>query len=523
MSNARRVSGQSWSRREFLTVGGALAAWPLLAPPTSAAVRRRIPFADYPFKLGVASGEPLADGFVLWTRLAPQPLSGGGMPAENVEVSWQVAKDEKMTQVVARGTAVATPELAHSVHIEVAGLEPDRWYWYQFAASGETSPVGRTRTVPRPGDMPQRLRFAFASCQHYEQGYYTAYQHMVQEDLDLIIHLGDYIYEYGPKAKQVRYHIGPECETLDEYRLRYAQYRSDEHLQTAHTLFPWLVTWDDHEFDNNCAGEVSEEPDVGKAKFMARRALAYQAYYENMPLRRAQLPNGPHARMYRRSDFGRLAGFAVLDTRQYRTDQPNGDGNKPPGTAVYDPKATLLGVEQEQWLYATLRSSPSRWNVLAQQVMMARVDRTPGEVVAYSMDQWPGYELNRQRVLKFFAESKVTNPIVLTGDIHNNWVNDLQVDASNPQSPVVGTEFVGTSITSGGDGAEAAKSTPMVLAENPFVKFFNAERGYVSCEVTPTEWRSNDRTVPYVSRPNAPLVTRKSFVVADGRPGAESG
>jgi len=523
MSTPRSQSGRSWSRREFLTASGTLAVWPLLAAPASAEVRRRVPWTDYPFKLGVASGEPTPDGVVLWTRLAPQPLAGGGMPAKNVEVSWQVASDETMTKVVARGTAIATPELAHSLHIEVAGLEPGRWYWYQFSASGETSAVGHTRTAPRPEEMPDRLRLAFASCQHYEQGYFTSYQHMAQEDLDLIIHLGDYIYEYGPKEKQVRHHIGPECDTLDEYRLRYAQYRSDEHLQAAHALCPWLVTWDDHEFDNNCAGEVSEEPNIDPAKFLARRARAYQAYYENMPLRRAQLPRGPHARMYRRSDFGRLAGFAVLDTRQYRTDQPNGDGNKPPGTAVYDPQATLLGAEQEQWLYSTLRSSPSRWNVLAQQVMMGRVDRVPGELVAYSMDQWPGYEQNRQRLLKFFAESKIANPIVLTGDIHANWVNDLQVDSSDARSPVVGTEFVGTSISSGGDGTETVKSTAGVLSENPFVKFFNAERGYVSCEVTPREWRSHYRTVPYVTRPGAPLVTRKSFVVADGRPGAESG
>jgi alkaline phosphatase D len=344
---------------------------------------------------------------------------------------------------------------------------------------------------------------------------------MAEEDLDLVIHLGDYIYEYEVKPKAVRQHVGPECVTLEQYRNRLAQYRTDEHLQRTHARFPWIVTWDDHEFDNNYAGQVSEEPGVEPQPFLERRARAYQAYYEHMPLRKAQFPHGPHCQLYRQASFGRLANFAVLDTRQYRTDQPCGDHNKPPCDEVYSDKATLLGDRQEQWLYDTLRKSPAAWNVLAQQVMMARVDRTPGEVVAYSMDQWPGYEANRQRVLKFFAESKVRNPVVITGDIHANWVNDLQVDASRPRSPIVGTEFVGTSISSGGDGAEKLKNHDDVLAENPFVKFYNYERGYVACELTPQNWTTHYRTVPYVTRPGAPVVTRSSWVVEDGRPGAQ--
>ncbi|HEX3656433.1 MAG TPA: alkaline phosphatase D family protein [Pirellulales bacterium] len=515
------VAARSWTRRGFLAAGGALAAWPLLGRPADAVVRRALRLKDHPFKLGVASGEPTPDGFVLWTRLAPDPLAGGGMPAESVEVGWEVARDEKMSQVVASGTAVATPETAHAIHVEVPGLEPDRWYFYRFTAAGETSPLGRTRTAPPADSLPKRLRFAFASCQHYEYGYFTAYEHMAREDLDLIIHLGDYIYEYGTRPKAVRKHVGPECVSLDEYRTRYAQYRTDAHLQAAHALVPWMVTWDDHEFDNNCAGVVSEEPGIDPAQYLARRARAYQAYYEHMPLRKAQLPQGPNARMYRQQNFGRLASFAMLDTRQYRTDQPCGDGNKPPCDAVYDPHATLLGDEQEKWLYRTLKASPARWNVLAQQVMMARVDRKPGEIVAYSMDQWPGYEANRQRVLKFLAEGRVANPIVLTGDIHSNWVNDLQVNAADRRSPVVGTEFVGTSITSGGDGKPTGGDTAGVLAENPFVKFYNRERGYVACEVTPDRWQSHYRTVEYVSRPGAPRIDRQSFVVLDGRPGAQ--
>jgi len=524
MSASQRqfIPARAWNRRDFLTTGGSLLAWPLLSSTSSAAYRRRVPTKDYPFKLGVASGDPAPDGFVLWTRLAPEPLSGGGMPQANVEVKWQVASDEQMTKVVAKGTATASPELAHSVHIEVAGLQPARWYWYQFSASGETSPIGRTRTAPALDQLPQRMRFAFASCQHYENGYFTAYEHMAKEDLDLIVHLGDYIYEGKGSTKLVRQHVGPECDSLEEYRTRHAQYRTDELLQAAHAHCPWLVTWDDHEFDNNCAGSISEEAKVDPVKFLKRRARAYQAYYEHMPLRRSQFPKGPDMQLYRRIDFGRLAEFAVLDTRQYRTDQPCGDGNKPPCKEVFNPKATLLGDKQEQWLYAGLKASPARWNVLAQQVMMARVDRAPGEVIAYSMDQWPGYEVNRQRVLKFFADSKVANPIVLTGDIHSNWANDLKVNCDDPKSPVVAAEFVGTSISSGGDGSQTRKDTPGVLAENPFVKFYNSERGYVSCEVTPTKWQTHYRTVEYVTRPGAPLATRASFVVEDGRPGLQN-
>ncbi|HEX3870832.1 MAG TPA: alkaline phosphatase D family protein [Pirellulales bacterium] len=516
------VPAHSWNRREFLTATGAAVAWPLLAPPTSALAKRKVKLKDDPFTLGVASGDPWPDGFVLWTRLAPDPTEGGGMPDENVEVDWQVADDEAMKHVVARGTAIASPDLAHSVHVEVAGLKPDRWYWYQFSAGGATSPKGRARSAPHPSEVPQRLRFAFASCQNWEQGLFTAYEYMAKEDLDLVFHLGDYIYDYAGKPKQVRMHVGGECEILEGYRNRHAQYKTDELLQRAHAACPWIVAWDDHEFDNNCANDISEEKGVDSATFLKRRAQAYQAYYEHMPLRRAQFPHGPDARMYRRMGFGRLAEFAVLDTRQYRTDQPCGDGTKPPCDDVYDPKATAMGNAQEQWMVATLRASPARWNVLAQQIMMARVDRKPGDEIGYSMDQWPGYEANRQRVLKFFRDSGVSNPVAIAGDIHSNWVNDLQVDSSNERSPVVATEFVGTSISSGGNGSDTGKDTPGVLAENPFVRFYNQQRGYVSCDVTPSQWTSHYRVVEYVTRPGAPLVTRKSFVVEDGRPGAQS-
>jgi alkaline phosphatase D len=506
------------NRRSFLFATGSLAAAALWSSQTWGAVQRKPKFSDYPFQLGVASGDPDPTGMVLWTRLAPKPVEGGGMPAEPIEVSWQVAEDEQMTKVVKKGITVARPEWAHSVHVEVGGLRPERWYWYQFKAGGEVSPKARTRTLPPANSTPEKLRFAFASCQHFETGYFTAYEHMLREDIDLVLHLGDYIYEGPGRDRQVRKHAGPKLLSLEHYRNRHAQYKTDGALQAMHAAAPWIVTWDDHELENNCAGAISERAGVSPQEFLKQRAAAYQAYYEHMPLRRTSIPKGPDMQLYRRIPYGRLAEFQVLDTRQYRTNQPCGDGNKPPCDESNDPRATILGERQRNWLFERLSKSPARWNVLAQQVMMARVDRTAGEAVAYSMDQWPGYEVERRRVLKFLHDRKISNPVVLTGDIHSNWANELIADFDQLDSKSVATEFVGSSITSGGDGNRAPGNLARLLTENPFVKFHNAERGYVRCQVTPKEWRTDYQMVEYVSRTGAPLATRASFVVEAGQP-----
>ncbi len=517
--------GRSWNRRSFLKTAAGVAIWPLLGSQASALVRSHLKLPDGPFQLGVASGDPSPDGFVLWTRLAPKPLEGGGMPAENVEVKWEVAGDEAMSAVVARGTTVATPDLAHAVHVEVPGLRPDRWYFYRFTATGEASPIGRARTAPAAGSTPDRLKFAFASCQHYESGLFTAYQHMAKEGLDLVAHLGDYIYENAGSSKGVRQHIGPESGpkllTLADFRNRHAQYKTDEFLQAAHAMCPWIVTWDDHEVMNNYADLISEDPKETVAHFTARRAAAYKAYYEHMPLRAKQIPRGPDMQLYRTVSFGKLAEFAILDTRQYRSDQPCGDGNKPPCPEVFDPSRTMLGDAQEKWLYDAVSKSGAHWNVLAQQVMIGRLDRTPGPDVTYPMDQWPGYEANRQRLLKFFESNPGLNPVVLTGDIHQNFVNDLVIDDRAEKQPIVATEFVGTSISSGGDGADVRKGQDQLLSENPYIRYTNGERGYVSCDITPLSWTAKYQTVPFVTKPDAPLVTRKTFVVEQGRPGAQ--
>ena len=501
-------------RRQFVRLAAIAAA------ATGCSRQDRGPsFSADPFALGVASGDPSPDGFVLWTRLAPDPLNGGGLSGD-VGVRWEVAGDEGFRQLVQSGTATAPAELAHSVHVEVTGLEADRWYWYRFLAGDAVSTAGRARTMPTPESMPERLSLAFASCQHYETGFYTAYEHMAAEHPDLVFHLGDYIYE-GPARPRIRAHRGEELASLEDYRNRYALYRSDPDLQLAHAACPWIVTWDDHEVDNNYAADISEQPDVRREAFLQRRARAYQAYYEHMPLRVSQLPQGPSMRLYRKLAFGRLAQFTVLDTRQYRTDQPCGDRTQPPCEGASDPTATLLGDDQRSWLFDALSESSAEWNVIPQQVMMAQVDRMPGDDVRYSMDQWPGYAASRDRLLGFVAERRVRNPVILTGDIHSNWVNDLLLDFGDPASPVVATEFVGTSISSSGDGGPNTEYAEGVMRDNPFVKLQNAQRGYVSCEVTPGRWTARYRVLDRVSVRGAPRQTLAEFAVEAGRPGAQ--
>lgn len=466
------------------------------------------------------SGEPSPGGFVLWTRLAPDPVNGGGMENASVEVSWRVAEDEGMRRVVKRGKATASATLAHSVHVEVSGLKPQRPYWYQFTAGGEASPVGRALTTPKEGAEVSHLKFAFASCQHWESGLWTAYDHMLADDPDLVVHLGDYIYEGPAKETGVRRHNSREIVTLSDYRNRHALYKTDPSIQKVHHHCPWIVTWDDHEVDNNYSADAPEDKQTREA-FLERRANAYQAYYEHMPLRLSSLPKATRMNLYRRVAFGNMAEFAVLDTRQYRTDQPCGDGNKVACPGVFDPNATLLGAAQEDWLKTTLGESRAKWNIIANQVLMARIDRKPGPEEVLSMDQWSGYEVCRDRLMKFLAERRPNNPVVITGDIHSNWVSDLKMDWKDEKADVVGTEFTGTSISSGGDGSDERPETQGQYRENPHLKMFNGQRGYVSMTLTAKECRADYRVVPYVTKPGAPIRTHSSWVIENNRRGVQ--
>jgi alkaline phosphatase D len=481
-------------------------------------------FSNYPFSLGVASGDPLSDSIVLWTRLAPEPLKGGGMPLRNIPVKWELAKDEHFRHIVQRGTEIAKPELAHSVHVEVYKLQPNTVYYYRFKAGHELSQVGKTKTLPAKGASVASLSFAFASCQQYEHGYYTAYKHMAKEDLDLVFHLGDYIYEYGPNeyvanTGNVRSHSGPEIISLEDYRNRHAQYRTDGDLQAAHAAFPWVVTWDDHEVENNYANTI---PEKGQSveEFVKRRANAYQAYYEHMPLRRSSLPHGADMQLYRDFSYGDLASFFVLDTRQYRSDQANGDKSSPQTPESLDPSRTLLGADQEKWLLGNLDQSQSKWNVLAQQIFFAQRNYGSSPTKPkYSMDGWDGYVPARQRITDFVGSKDMNNFIVLTGDVHASWASNITTNFDDPNSRVLGAEFVGTSITSGGNGADKRADTDRILAQNEHIKFFNDYRGYVRCEVTPTQWKTDYRVLPFVSKPGADISTRASFVYEKSQEG----
>ena len=503
------------SRRTFLLGGLAVAAG------ASQAATVGVPWgAGDPFTLGIASGDPWPTGVVVWTRLAPEPLAGdgrGGMPSRAVPVDWQVASDANFRRVVRSGTARAVPERAHAVHIEVDGLAPGAEYFYRFRAGPYLSPAGRTRTAPSPLATPT-ARLAVGSCANYANGWYTAYRRLADEDPDLVLFLGDYIYEYAANPGDVRKVLGPVASTLDSYRLRYSQYKLDPDLQAAHRAAPWVVTLDDHEVQNDWAADVGEHGSGGPA-FLARRAAAFEAFYEHMPLRRASVPAGPDMQLYRRLDWGRLASFHVLDTRQYRSRLTCGS---PRCERVRDdPRRSITGAEQERWLLDGLASSPATWQVLAQQVIFTYLDRAAGPATDFSGGDWNAYVASRRRVIDGIVRRRVRNPVVLTGDAHQHLASDLKADFADPDSPVVGSEFVGTSISSGGDGSDHSERLSKVLPDNPHVKFQSSRRGYLRCHLDGATWRTDLCVLPYVSRPGAPVETAASFVIEDGSPGLQ--
>ena len=509
-------------RRDFLLDLSRYAALCAVVPNVWR-VTTRPRLADDPFMLGVASGDPTPSGGVLWTKLAPRPLEpDGGMDGQRVVVTWELADDESFTKIVRQGRATAAPELGYSVHADVDGLSADRWYFYRFATGGATSSVGRFRTSPAAGATTP-LRLAVASCQHYEQGLYTAYTHMAREELDLVAHLGDYIYEYGAIPDRVRSHNSFELRTLDDYRRRYALYKSDRALQTAHAHCPWIVTWDDHEVDNNYAGSIGENLMESEEQMRARRASGYQAWWENQPVRVPRVRSWSDLNVTRTVDWGTLARVWMMDCRQYRSDQACDDGNRvvPCGDWA-DPSRTMLGPAQERWLTRGLASSTARWQVLANPVMLAPYDDLAGDQQRVSMDQWSGYPAARTRLLNAIAQSAPNRTVVVTGDIHSNWVNELRTDFRRAERPSIAAEFVGTSISSGGDGSDAtALSTAESRAENPHVKWQQNRRGYMRCIVDADAWTTEYRTVAYVSRPDAPAETPTRWRLTRGRAGIE--
>ena len=449
-----------------------------------------------PFTLGVASGDPLHDRVVIWTRLAPQPTgAGGGMPDQAAPVRWLVANDQELTDLVTEGTAVAEPADGHSVHVDVDGLDADRWYWYRFEIGDYRSPVARTRTTAAPGQTPaEPLRVAHASCQNWGAGYFTAYTDMADSEIDLVVHVGDYIYEYPSGA--VRSSEFEDPITLDEYRTMWAHYKGELPLQAAHHAAPWVTTWDDHEVENNYQGTTPQGSSTtsGPDEFLARRAAAYKAWWEHTPTRIAA-PDGPDLTIYRSFDWGDLARFTVLDTRQYRTDQPCSDAAEDVGPrcdAVLGPDATVLGADQEVWLDEQMTRSDASWDVVCQQVVMQQWRFVPGNTV-WNLDQWDGYPVARDRALA--SLSKSDDPIVLTGDVHSSWVGSLATDFDDPTSERIGTEFVGPGISSAAPDLLASIVDP-VLALSPHVEWAEVgHRGWVLHEIAPDEWRTTYRFV----------------------------
>jgi alkaline phosphatase D len=506
--------------RRTLVFGG-LAAAGVSALPVRSAVIAATAAVPYPFQLGIASGEPDANSVVLWTRLAPSPLNAdgqGGMANADVTVDWQVSTTDTFSTLVASGSVTARYASAHSVHVVAGGLNPDAEYFYRFRAQGHLSPVGRTRTTPALGAAGRDLVMAFSSCAHYEEGYYTVYRRMAEDNPGVILHLGDYIYEYGAVAGRTRTHAGAtEIVTLADYRRRFAQYKTDPDLQAAHAVAPWIVVPDDHEVENNHAGMVRADnsPSLTTAQWTARRTSAYQAYYENMPLRPAQANNGNSIPLYRRLRWGNLATFHMLDTRQYRNDQACGDGWKVCSDADLASRS-LPGNTQETWLLDGLAQHYGTWDIIGQQVFFARRFNSSGA----SMDSWDGYRASRARIQQGWVARGTRNPVVLTGDVHRAWASDLKADYNNASSATIGSELVTSSVTSSGDG-DGSTTIPDV-GTNPWLKFFNNRRGYVRTTISPTQLRADFRNVAKVSEHGAVASTVKSFVIQEGQPGLQA-
>ncbi|WP_421737678.1 alkaline phosphatase D family protein [Caulobacter sp.] len=517
------------ARRALLQAGGLVLVTGLSAGP----VWSQGLGAD-PFTLGVASGDPAPDGFVIWTRLANRPLEfGGGMPMRAIPVRWEVSADEGFTRIVASGETLARPELGHSVHVEIGGLKSATRYWYRFFAAAETSRVGTARSAPEAGAQADRLRIGVAGCQHYEAGLYTAYRHLSEEsDLDAIFHYGDYIYEgaagkgcpvaWGSADKGrvcFRKHVGEELYSLDDYRRRYAQYKTDPDLQAAHAAAAFIVSFDDHEVDNNWAGDDDQDA-TPREVFRLRRAAALQAWYENMPVRRAQFPAGGHVRMHRRIDYGDLLRLHVLDTRQYRSGQICGakapDGCLP----LNDPsRPSILGEGQSVWLEEGL-GGEARWNLLAQQVMvMPLAYPAKGMTGGANTDSWSGYPASRERLVAAIQSRGLTNVVIATGDVHQHHAGVLPARAGALDSAAVATEFVASSISSGSDGFIMAEDWKDVPANNPHCQLFDARRGYQIFNVGRDIWRTEVKVVDKVTAPGGALSTVAQLVVDRRRPG----
>ena len=541
-------------RRQFLyktlrNAALASAAASTLWLPRSAWSQVRI--NSNPFTLGIASGSPTSDGIVLWTRLAPSGFLGAAnLGVDNITVRWEIAHDEGFTRIVQSGQTQALAALAHSVHAEVGGLEGGRAYFYRFMAGGTgggsasewTSPVGRTRTLPGPDANPSRFRIAYASCQRWEHGYYSAYRHMLADEPDLVLFLGDYIYEYPRAGNAIRTpnatSNGGWTLTLDDNRSRYALHKSDVDLQAMHAVCPWIFTWDDHEVQNDYTGLTPGDSGPPVADFAGRRAAAYQVFYEHTPLRASVLTRAlaglaakPAAemRIYHQLRLGALGSLYMLDARQYKDPfvcskagaLGSGTVNVAQCPAWHDPARTMLGSAQEAWLAQALarNASASGWQIIGQSSLFAPRDfRASGAGQTMWNDGWDGYSAARTRLTDALQQAQSKNAVFLGGDVHENWVGHVKADFSKPKSRAIATEFCGTSITSRHSETSNNGKIPERIARNPHFVFADVEkRGYGLADFSAQKLQVSLRTVSDVRSKDASIQTLAQFEVASGK------
>ena len=519
---ANRARRRDLTRRTFVLgtgLGLGAAAAPLTTPSASAAPKNHAS----PFTLGIASGDPTPTGIVLWTRLALDPLAEdgvGAMGSKKVMVHWQISEDPQMHRVVRAGTEAALPQFGFAVHAEVEGLRPGREYYFRFRTGRHESRIGRTRTLPA-AESRESLRAIAVSCSHWEGGHFTAYHHAAQERPDVVLALGDYIYEGKEGTSTIRRHVGGTCLTLADYRRRYAQYKTDPNLQELHAAAPWIVSWDDHEIQDNWAGLFPKDG-VPSDAWTARKAAGMRAFWENMPLRRSRIPHDTSLPLHRRFRWGRVADLHVLDTRQFRDLQACHNGGKnwwfTDCAAMADPSRTILGAEQKRWLIDGFDRTEAAWQVLQQGVFFARRDSKVGPGETLSSDAWDGYSADRDAMRDAWA-ARGLDATVLTGDVHVHFANEIKADFRDVSSPTVGTELVTSSITSGGDGSEEAGGQANVLKENPHIKFINNRRGYVSVDWHMDRMDARYMTVPFVEKVGAPIEVKRAFSVPRGQQG----
>jgi alkaline phosphatase D len=486
-----------FTRREFLTALSALGL-----TPASFLLGRDAAAAPPVFSHGVASGDPLTDRVILWTKVTPRSAE------KKVTGTWQVARDPRFKSIVRSGKFVTDVTRDFTVKIDAAGLRAERTYYYQFAAEGSQSPIGRTKTLPN--GVADHLRLAFASCANYPYGYFNAYARIAtRQDLDCVVHLGDYIYEY-----QQGYYADPtligardvlpqnEIVSLLDYRMRHALYKTDLDLQAAHRQHPFICIWDDHEFANDSFRDGAENHNPGEGDWQARKRNAIRAYLEYMPIRVPHAPNKRQEKLYRSFRFGNLADLILLDTRIHGRDQALSPKSADTQMMFDDPviadtSRTLLGFDQERWLAAQLTASSRRktqWRLLGQQVMLAQLSITKGTSLR-NADQWDGYAPTRTRLFNQLSEQRIDNNVVLTGDIHSSWCNDLTANpwderAYNPSTGkgVLGVEFITPAVSSPGpitDPVLAVNQAKQLPEISPHVRYLDfVQRGYAVLDVT---------------------------------------